>query len=41
VYEDPDDNTQWYEQALEIVIETCEYVLAQPHPETYVTHWSG
>ena len=31
----------WYVQALEIVVETCEYVLAQPDPQNYLLHWSG
>lgn len=35
------DGLDWYEQALEIVVETCEYVLAQPDPQNYVLHWSA
>lgn len=31
----------WYVQALEIVIETIEYVLAQKDPTQYVLGWSG
>jgi len=31
----------FYVQALEIVIETCDYVLSQPDPEKYYLHWSG
>ena len=31
----------WYVQALEIVVETCEYVLAQPDPQSYLLYWSG
>jgi hypothetical protein len=31
----------WYAQALEIVIETCNYVLEQPNREHYYLHWSG
>lgn len=31
----------WYTEALDIVIETIEYVLAQEDPEKYVLHWSG
>lgn len=31
----------WYEQALEIVMETCDYVLQQPDPSAYLVHWSS
>lgn len=31
----------WYVQALDVVLETCEWVLAQPDPARYVLHWSG
>ena len=31
----------WYYVALQIVLETIDYVLAQPDPEHYVLHWSG
>lgn len=31
----------WYEQAIEIVIETCEFVLAQPNAQEFYLHWSG
>jgi len=31
----------WYVEALEIVVETIEYVLAQPDPETYHLVWSS
>ena len=31
----------WYQQALEIVLETIEYVLSQPDKEKYVLHWSS
>lgn len=34
------DNT-WYIQALEIVRDTCKYVLEQPDKEKYYLHWSG
>lgn len=30
-----------YLDSLKVVIETIEYVLAQPDPEKYVLHWSG
>lgn len=31
----------WYAEALEIVKETIEYVLAQPDSQKYYLHWSG
>ena len=31
----------WYLQALEIVREAIEYVLAQPDPQNYYLHWSS
>lgn len=36
-----DDNMDFYTQALEIVIETCDYVLAQPDHPDYYLHWSS
>ncbi len=33
--------TDWYVQALEIVKETCDYVLDQEDPEKYFLYWSG
>jgi hypothetical protein len=39
VYEKGDN--AWYQQALEIVIETCDYVLAQPDKQNYYVHWSA
>jgi len=39
IYEAQDD--AWYTQALEIVIENCEWVLEQPDKELYWLHWSG
>lgn len=30
-----------YVRSLEIVVETCDYVLAQPDPERFYFHWSG
>lgn len=33
--------TDWTRQALEIVIEMCDRVLAQPDPNAYCFHWSG
>jgi hypothetical protein len=35
------EDAAWYEQALEIVIETCEYVLTRPDPQNYYMSWSG
>lgn len=39
VYDKPD--SAWYAQALEIVIETCDYVLDKPDPENHYVHWSS
>lgn len=39
VYEAKDD--AWYTQALEIVIENCEWVLEQSDKENYWLHWSA
>lgn len=36
-----EDSYKFYCEALEIVIETIDYVLSQPNPEDYVLHWSG
>lgn len=36
-----DNSYQWYLQALEIVIETCEWVLDQSDKEKYWLHWSS
>lgn len=35
------EKLDWYVQALEIVVETCEYVLAQPDKDQYYFHWSA
>lgn len=35
------DQEDWYLQALKIMRETCEYVLAQPDPQHYYMVWSG
>jgi hypothetical protein len=32
---------EWYVQALDIVVETIEYVLAKPDKEKYYFHWSS
>ena len=31
----------WYLQALEVVLETIEYVLEQPNPDSYRLAWSS
>jgi len=36
-----DSDVSWYVHALEIVVETIEYVLDQPDPETYYLVWSS
>lgn len=42
IYEDkPDEKGDWYEQALEIVVETCEWVLAQSDRDKIVVSWSS
>ncbi len=35
------ENIDWYRQALEIIVETCDYILAQPDSQKYYVHWSG
>lgn len=40
IYEDEDSMT-WYRQAIEIVVEMADWVLAQPDPELYYIHWSS
>lgn len=41
ICEGEEDRLDWYLQALEIVIETCEYVLSQGDSDKYYFHWSG
>ncbi len=41
VIHDAEKKFRWYRQALEIVAETCEYVLAQPDKDDYFLVWSG
>lgn len=31
----------WYQQALQIVVEMIEWVIAQPNPQKFYLHWSG
>lgn len=38
---DNTDKEDWYMQALKIMRETCEYVLAQNDPQNYYMYWSG
>lgn len=33
--------TDWYLHAFDIVIETCDHVLSQPNPDSFVLHWSA
>ena len=40
VYKTEPDRWLWYHQALEIVQETLEFVLANPSPD-YLLHWSS
>jgi hypothetical protein len=35
------ESAEWYRQALEIVEETCEWVLAQKDPKDFHLHWSA
>lgn len=39
VYED--SSRDWYYQALEIIIATCDWVLEQPDKDHYYLHWSS
>lgn len=39
--EDGGSTYEWYLQALEVVQETCEYVLKSGHVEDFSMHWSG
>lgn len=41
VYVIYESDNKWYEQALEIVQETIEFVLKQEDKEKYYLHWSG
>lgn len=35
------EDWQWYVDALDIVIETCDYVLSHPDNDKFWLHWSG
>lgn len=39
--EDANPIANWYLQALDVVVETCEYVLASGTPEEFILHWSA
>lgn len=41
VYVITESENWWYEQAIEIMIDTCDYVLAQENINQYYLHWSG
>lgn len=41
VYAVSRQDLEWYAKALDIVVETCDFVLGQPDPEHYLMHWSG
>ena len=41
VYEVDEGYSKWYEQALEIVIETCTWILNQKDSSKYYMKWSG
>ena len=41
VYIVTESENQWYEEAIEIMIDTCDYVLAQDNINQYYLHWSG
>jgi len=38
---DIDEGYKWYAEAMEIVIEMCDYVLAQKDKEKFYLHWSA
>lgn len=39
VFNNSEDGLDSYVQALEIIIETCEWVLDKEYPENYILHW--
>ncbi len=41
VYDMPKGSYQHYVESMEIVVETVEWVLAQPNPQDYWLYWSG
>lgn len=41
VYRDDAEGVAWYWNALNIIAETCDYVLSQPDPQKFYVHWSG
>lgn len=40
-YQQAADKGDWYRAIFDIVIETCDYVLAQPDPSQFWLHWSA
>jgi len=41
IYKKDREHFDWYEQALQIVVETIDYVLQQSDPQNYYLRWSG
>jgi hypothetical protein len=41
VIQESDADGLWLEQALEVVVETCEWVMAQPDCAACRLHWSA
>ena len=41
VHQTDGEDSTWYFQALEIVVETCDYVLAQPNVDQFYLGWSA
>lgn len=41
VYERPEQEEDWIGRALEIVVETCDWVLAKSDPQNYALRWSS
>lgn len=41
IVEGTGEGRMWYLNALDVVVETCDYVLAKSDPEKYYLHWSG
>ncbi len=39
--EDQDIAKNWYLQALDVVVEMCEYVLRHKNPSEFCLHWSA
>lgn len=41
IYEEKEDGYAWYIQSLEIVAETCDYILSQPDADKFYIAWSS